>query len=249
MIRVAARCGFTAVGSRLLPVDAASPFYPLMTDRAMFRATRDALRETGLALNEIEYVDITPDTDVSALEPFFAVGAELGARWAVAAPGDPDLGRLTDRFAALCALAGRYGIGVVLEFFPWTAVRSVAGAMAIVDGSGRDNAGILVDTLHFSRCGATPGDLDAVPPVRMPFIQLCDAPAEPPSTLGAMQHQASTERLGPGEGGLDLKAILRHLPGGTAISLEVPMTALERALGPEAVVRRVIAAARRLLEQ
>jgi sugar phosphate isomerase/epimerase len=248
MIRVAARCGYSSVGLRLIQVTPDSPGYPLMTDPAMLRETRRAMADTGIGVHDIEFVRITPEIDIPALEPFFATGAELGARWAVAAPYDPDRSRLTDRFGMLCDLAGRYGLGVVLEFFPWTELRSVADATAIVEGSGRANGGILVDTLHFDRCAGPLTDLDAVAPSRMPFVHVCDAPAERPTTLEGLLHHARAERLPPGEGGLDIKGVLHHMPAGIPIALEVPMTALTLASGPEAVARRIITAARRLLE-
>lgn len=247
MIRVAARCGYSAVGLRLIQVTPDSPGYPLMTDPAMRRETRQAMADTGIQVNDIEFIRITPDTEIPALEPFFATGAELGARWAVAAPYDPDPVRLTDRFGALCDLAGRHGLGVVLEFFPWTEIRGAADAVRIAEATGRDNAGILVDTLHFDRCGEAVTALDAVPPNRMPFIHVCDAPTERPTTLEGLLHHARAERLPPGEGGLNIIGVLAHMPAGIPIALEVPMTALTRAAGPEAVAQRVIQAARRLL--
>ena len=51
----------------------------------------------------------------------------------------------------------------------------------------------------------------------------------------------------PGEGAIDLMAILRHLPPGIPMALEVPMTSWAREVGPEAVARRVREAATRLL--
>ena len=248
MIRVAARAGYQSVGLRLLQVTPDSPGYPLMTDAAMLRETRRAMADTGVAVHDIEFVRITPEIDIAVVEPFFAVGAELGARWAVAAPYDPDLSRLTDRFGTLCDLAGRYGLGVVLEFFPWTEVHSITAAAAIADGTGRTNAGILVDILHFDRRGGKLTDLDAISPSRMPFVHMCDAPAERPTTLEGLLHHARAERLPPGKGGLDIKGVLRHMPPGIPIALEVPMTALTLAAGPEEVARRAITAARRLLE-
>jgi len=247
MIRVAGRCGYDSVGLRLLRVTPDSPGYPLMDDRVMLQHTRAAMDDTGIAVNDIEFVRIIPDFDVAKLEPFLAVGAELGAAWVVAAPYDPDLSRLTDRFGALCDLAAQYRLGVVLEFFPWTEVRGVAGAMAVVEGSGRDNGGVLVDTLHFDRCGDALSQLDAVPAARLPFVHVCDAPAERPATLEGLLHHARAERLPPGEGGLDIKGVVAHMPHGIPIALEVPMTGLTRVAGPEVVARRVIEAARRLL--
>jgi len=247
MIRVAARCGYNAVGLRLIQVTPDSPGYPLMTDPAMLRETRHAMADTGIRVNDIEFIRITQNIDIPALEPFFATGAELGAKWAVASPYDPDPTRLTDRFAVLCDLAGRYGLGVALEFFPWTEIRGAADATRIAEATGRANAAILVDTLHFDRCGEPVTALDAAAPNRMPFVHVCDAPAEHPTTLEGLLYHARAERLPPGEGGLNITGVLAHMPVGIPIALEVPMTALTQAAGPEAVAQRVIQAARRLL--
>lgn len=248
LIRVAARCGYRSVGLRLLQVAPGTPFYPLMAVPAVLRETREAMAETGITVNDVEFIRITPEIDIAALEPFLAVGAELGARWAVASPYDADLLRLTDRFGALCDLAGGYDLGVVLEFFPWTEVRGVADANAVVAAAARGNGGILVDTLHFDRCGNVPADLDGIPASRLPFIHVCDAPAERPSSLEGLLHHARAERQPPGEGGIEIRGVVDHMPAGIPIALEVPMTAVAKTAGPEAVARRVIEAAKALLE-
>jgi hypothetical protein len=59
-------------------------------------------------------------------------------------------------------------------------------------------------------------------------------------------HAGRVERLPPGEGGIDIKGILRHLPPGIPMGLEVPMRALMAGQGCEAVARRVREAAERL---
>jgi sugar phosphate isomerase/epimerase len=247
LIRVAARTGYRTVGLRLIQVTPDSPGYPLMTDKAMLRETRAAMAGTGVGVHDIEFVRITPEIDIAALEPFFAAGAELGARHAIAAPYDPDLKRLADVFGALCDLAAGYGMGAVLEFFPWTVVPGVADAAAIIAAAGRANGGILVDTLHFDRSGSTLEQLGRVPPVRLPFVHVCDAAAERPATTEGLLHTARSERLPPGEGGLDIKGILRHMPQGIPLALEVPMQALTHAIGAEAVARRVREAAARMI--
>ena len=247
MIRVAARTGYHAVGLRLIQVTPESPFYPLMTDPVMLRETRRALDETGIGVNDIEFVKITPELDVPALEPFVAAGAALGACHIIAGPYDPDLARLADRFGALCDLGARYRVGVVLEFFPWTVVPGLTPAAAIVNAANRSNGGILVDTLHFDRSGSSVQQLARIRPERLPFVHLCDAPVERPATTEGLLHHARAERLPPGEGGLDIRGVLQHMPAGIPVSLEVPMEALTRAIGPESVARRIREAAARLL--
>lgn len=115
---------------------------------------------------------------------------------------------------------------------------------------GRRRAlGILVDTLHFDRSGSKVEQLDALPASRLPYIQVCDAPVQPSYTTEELLHAGRAERLPPGEGGTDIVRILRHMPRGIPIALEIPMTAMTAARGAEAVARRVRQAAERLLEK
>src|SRR3954470_8487391 len=247
MVGVAARTGYRTVGLRLIAVTPETPGYPLMTDQAMMRETKAAMADTGVGVFDIEFVKITPEIDVAALEPFVAAGAELGAKCVITAPYDPDLTRMADRLGAIADLAGTYGLGAILEFFPWTVVPNLSLALQVVEASGRANTGILVDTLHFARSDSTFEQLDAVPAERLPFVHVADASAEKPTTTEGLIFTARAERLPPGEGGIDIPAIVSRMPAGIPIPPEVPMGALKRAGGPEAVARRCREAAARVL--
>lgn len=247
VVRVAARAGYDTVGLRLIAVTDTTPGYPLMNDAAMMRETKAAMAETGVGVFDIEFVKIEPEIDVAALEPFLAVGAALGARHVITAPYDPDLGRLADRLAAIAELAARYEIRAALEFFPWTVVPDLGAAVAIVEATGRGDIGILVDTLHFNRSASTLEQLSQIPAARLPFVHVCDAPVQTSYTTEELLHAGRAERLPPGEGAIDIKSILAHMPAGIPIALEVPMTAKTAADGPEAVALLARQAARRLL--
>ena len=153
-VRVAARTGYQYVGLRLIAVTDTTPGYPLMDDPAMMRDTKAALVDTGVRVLDIEFVKITPEIDVANLERFVAAGADLGAKYVITAPYDPDLTRLADRLGAISDLSARYGLRAVLEFFPWTVVPDLSTAVQIVEAAGRTQTGILVDTLHFNRSGS-----------------------------------------------------------------------------------------------
>lgn len=249
LIRLAGRTGYQAVGLRLIAVTDTSPGYPLMDDPAAMRETKAALDDTGVRVLDIEFVRLTPDTDVLSFERFVAAGAELGARHAMAAPYDPDLARLADRLAAFHDLCRRYGLSAVLEFYPWTVVANLESAARVADAAQRADLGILVDTLHFDRSGSKVEQLDALPASRLPYMQMSDAPVQPSYTTDELLHAGRAERLPPGEGGIDLVRILRHMPRGIPIALEVPMTAMTAARGTEAVARRVRQTAERVLDK
>lgn len=246
MVRTAARTGYQTVGLRLIRVTDTTPGYPLMDDPAAMRETKAAMADTGVGVLDIEFVRITPEFDAAALEPFLHAGAELGARYVIAAPYDPDHARLAGRLGALAGRAAAHGLRVVLEFFPWTTVPDLPAAAAVAEAAG-PSVGILVDALHFDRSGSTTAQLDRIPPARLPFLHLCDAPVRPPYTTEALLHAGRAERLPPGEGGIDLRRLLRHMPPGIPVALEVPMTALTAREGAEAVALRARQAAGRLL--
>jgi sugar phosphate isomerase/epimerase len=247
MIRVAARTGYQTVGLRLIGATDAGPAYPLMRDAAMLRETKVAIAETGVGVLDLEFIRITPETDVNSLEPFMATGAELGARHVITAPYDPDLSRLADRLAAIAELAARYGLGAVLEFFPWTVVPTLDAAVDVVEAAKRADIGILVDTLHFNRSGSRLEQLEGIPASRLPFMHVADAPVQDSYSTEELLRAGRAERLPPGEGAIDIKAIIDHMPRGIPLALEVPMTAMAAAEGAEAVALRVRGAADRLL--
>jgi sugar phosphate isomerase/epimerase len=246
VVRVAARTGYRTVGLRLIRVTEASPGYPLMDDPKMMSATKAAMTETGVGVLDIEFVRITPNIDVAHLEPFLAAGAELNARYVIAAPYDPELTRLSDRLAAIDDLAVRYRLHAVLEFFPWTVVPNLYAAVSVVEAAGRPGIGVLVDTLHFDRSDSTVDQLARTPHSRLPFAHVADAPVLKSYTMEELLHAGRAERLPPGEGGINIRSVLEHMPEGIPIALEVPMTAMAAAEGFEAVALRVRQAASRL---
>ncbi|WP_323717854.1 sugar phosphate isomerase/epimerase family protein [Paracoccus aminovorans] len=231
MIHLAAELGYDAVGLRLLRVTDTSPGYPLMDDPAMMAETLAALAETGLRVQDIEFLRFTPGIDLPALRPFLEAGQRLGARYAICAPYDPDLGRLAANLAAFAELSAPYGIRPVLEFFPWTNVPDLAAAIAVTEAAGDERLGILVDALHLNRSGSDPALMAGLPAHRLPFLHLCDAPVHPPYTTEELLFAGREERLAPGDGQIDIAAILAQAPADVPVALEIPMTALAREKG------------------
>jgi len=161
---------------------------------------------------------------------------------------DPDRERATARFAKLCDLAKPLGIFVSLEFPHWTETGNLAAAAQVVRAVNRNNAGILVDMLHFGRSDSTLGELAQIPRDWLRFAHVCDAAKEMPTTMAGIIHTARDERLFPGEGGIDVRAILDCMPADIPYALEIPRLALTRAVGPEEVALLAIRVARSHLD-
>jgi sugar phosphate isomerase/epimerase len=232
MIEVAARAGYDAVGLRLIPATPEEHHYPLASDAGLLRQTRQRLQETGLKVLDIEILRLRSDTEVRRdFRHILEVGAELGASEVLVAGNDDDERRTIDNFAALCELARPLGLHPHLEFMPWTGVKDLAQAHRIVAAAreaGRDNACLLVDAFHFNRSASRLEELAAVPAAWMRYVQLCDVAGPIPASMDEILHEARQQRCFPGDGDIDLPALLATLPDQIPLSLEVPTEALRR---------------------
>lgn len=249
MVSCAADAGFSHVGIRLIPATDTEPQYDLIGDTPRLREIERRLRDTGVKVLDVEIFRMKPETRVADLEAAVATAARLGASELLVAGNDPDAARLVDRFAAFCELAQRYGLHPALEFMPWTDAKNLRQAADIVRRSAQANAAVLVDAFHCSRSGSTLADLATVPATRLRYLQLCDVPAAVPPTMEGILHEARAERLFPGEGGLDLIGLLKAMPAGLPISVEVPTHTLARSVPALERARRALAATQTVLAQ
>jgi sugar phosphate isomerase/epimerase len=248
LVQLAADVGCSACGVRLLPAAPGGLHHPLTTDRALLRETLSRIDATGVRVLDLEIIRVDAGCDPRAYEAFFEVGAALGARHVLVAGDDADGGRMTANFAALCDAAAPYGLSCDLEPMPWCTVASVPDAQRVVDAAGRPNGAVLVDALHFFRTASTLDDVRRLPRSRLNYAQICDGRVPGPSTREGLIHDARCERLLPGEGGFDLKALFGALPADLPVSVEVPSDTRAPKMGYEAWARAALAAARRVLE-
>jgi len=238
-VSVAAQAGYSHVGLRLVPV-AGQPYnHPFDVVEVEKR-----LADTGVRVLDVEVFRLTAETCLPDFEPVMATAARLRATELLVHGADPDAARLTDTFGRLCDLAARYGLSANLEPMPWVDVSNLAKAMRILDGAARANSGLLVDAIHFFRAGDSLGALAKVPLNCLRYMQLCDARPERPSDMQEIVRQARSDRLFPGEGGLDLHGLLAALPAGIPISLEIPVA---KKMDPLERARQALAATRAIL--
>jgi sugar phosphate isomerase/epimerase len=247
LIDVAAGCGYDAVGIRLLPAMPGGIAYSLMDDEASMKETLARLDATGIRVADLEVVALRPETEIAGFSAFFETGARLGAKHILVAAYDPDLGRFADSFARFCEAAAPYGLTADLEFMPWTHAPDLLTANRIVAQVDQPNAGVLVDALHFDRSRSSVADLAHVPAHRLHYWQLCDAPAERPTTNEEMIHAARHERMFPGEGGIDLVSLARAMPADITVSIEVPTIELAKTVGAKDRAQRALDAAKRVI--
>ena len=249
VVRCAAAAGYRHVGLRLKPAAATGEAqHPIVGDTPMRRNTLAALRETGIEILDWGVLRLNAEAVVADFEPWLETAAVLGTRDALVNGDEPDDAKLTDLFGRLCELGRRYQTIFHFEPTPWTGLKTLAQAVRIVRASGQPNGRVMIDTLHVDRVGSTAADIAAVPSDLIDCIQLCDGTMPRPTDFETMIAQARGARAFPGEGGIDLIAMLRAAPQGVAISLECPtkyralgMAALERAKRGRAAVAALLA--------
>jgi len=66
LISEAARCGFRSVGLRVHPATVGGPAYPTRVGTRAHGELARLLRSEGMRLNEIEFIQLTPEIDIRA---------------------------------------------------------------------------------------------------------------------------------------------------------------------------------------
>ncbi|MCP1196047.1 sugar phosphate isomerase/epimerase [Acetobacter senegalensis] len=222
MIGLAKECGYAGVSLRALPAAAGDSIPQLLQDRALRQSVKYRALADEIILADMEIIRINEGFAVQSVEPFLDLCAELSVSTFLVAGDDPDLSRLTASFNALCEASRAKGICPALEFMPWTSVKDVKTALSIIENSGSENGKIIVDALHVARSSTTLDDLRAIPRERLACFQICDALAAIPQTQEGLIYTARQARLLPGQGGIDLHAILEALPPDIPVSVEIP---------------------------
>ncbi|MCV7155360.1 sugar phosphate isomerase/epimerase [Mycobacterium pyrenivorans] len=223
LVACAAGAGYDGVGLRLVRATDEEPLRPTIGDTPMIRETRSRLDDTGLSVLDIEVLRLRPDTVVrDDFGPFLETGAYLGATQVLVTGNDTDHSRLADNFAELGRFARDFGLVPNLEPMPWTDVRDLGEATSILRRCDGREAGMLVDALHYDRTQATLDDLGALPREWIRYVQICDGVFPRPTSLDELRHQGRNARLLPGEGCIDIVAMLQALPC-VPVSVEAPV--------------------------
>jgi sugar phosphate isomerase/epimerase len=184
--------------------------------------------------------------DVSEL---LDAAAALGAPWvnaAAALPGPWSEAEITDAFGELCDRGQRAGVGVLLEFVPWSPVGDLAAAAQVVRAADCANAGVTFDVWHFHRGKTRFTSLQREDLALVRNIQVSDALAHPPTDP---MTESISARLLPGEGVIPLLEYLSPVLAASAtVSVSVEVFSTELRHQPAPVVARLAAdATRRVL--
>ncbi|OBV10663.1 sugar phosphate isomerase/epimerase family protein [Erythrobacter dokdonensis] len=198
---------------------------------ATTRAMRAQARDAGVELLDCEVAWIMPGAPDPWLTELVEIAAELRAKNLLCVSSDPDMAATTAKFQAMVDRAKGTGVRVNLEFGIFTEVKTIQMARSILENVEGEAKALLVDTLHWSRSGATAEDLAAIPRDWLSYCQPCDAPAQGPdlANFDAVIDDAINRRMPLGQGGLALAAMVDALPHHLPMAIEERSAALREA--------------------
>ena len=90
-------------------------------------------------------------------------------------------------------------------------------------------------------------DIMNIPRYHLHYVQICDASSEIPTTIEDLIRTARSERLLPGEGGIDLAGLFGKMPKDLPISIEIPNDKRAFSVGYEVWARQALSASRAVL--
>ena len=245
--QIAANAGYDYVSMRQIYMGLpGEPNYDLSKNPDMKAQVKQIFQETGLQLLDIELARIFDDMDVKKYEAAMETAVELGGTHVLSSVWTKDTEYALEKFGQLCDLAKDYGLKVQLEFVPIAAINNLTDTVSFLETVNRENAGIMIDVHHFHRSRDTIEDLKKVPRKWFHFGHLCDADGEIPADREEMTRILREERLYVGEGGIDVKSILRAMPA-MPYSIELPNLKKVAEYGYEEHARRCLETAKREL--
>ncbi len=248
-IYIAGRAGYDYASLRpiymCLPGE---PDFSLKPGSEMMRNVKTAMAETGVGVLDIELARVVEGMDMTRYERACEAAAELGAKHLLSSIWTEDRAFYIQKFGEVCDLANRYGLTADLEYVPIAGVRTLSGALDVLNAVARDNMGLMIDIHHFHRAHDSVEDLSLVPREYFHFCHLCDAPAEIPTDQDEMRRILREARSYVGEGGIDVASILDAMPE-IPCSIELPNVSRSRVLGNAEFAARCLETAKAYLNE
>ncbi|MEO9786884.1 MAG: sugar phosphate isomerase/epimerase [Aurantimonas coralicida] len=202
---VCGRIGWRGMGFVLDDTVAAVEHYGMPTVRRIFS-------DNGIRHLELEFlvdwhlVGEKRTASDAYFDRLLEFGAELGIEkikigGGVFEEGEPDVPAMRTALANICERAAPLNIDIVIEFLPFASINSIERGVALFDGLGTTNGGLLVDTWHIERGGMTADDIRNMPPELLKAVELDDAG---PEVLGGLFNDSTHYRRLCGEGSIDI---------------------------------------------
>jgi sugar phosphate isomerase/epimerase len=184
-VEAAARAGFKGMGIWHADLDH-------ILERRSLKEMKQILDDNGMKYLELEFLrDWFVDggkkkqSDIERKKLLEAAAALNGKHVKV---GDFDstktpMPQLIEAFAALCAEAAKYGATIGFELMPFAMIDTLKDALAMVEGAGAKNGGIILDTWHVAKLGIPYEEVARMPRQYLISVELNDGTYEAPWSL------------------------------------------------------------------
>ncbi|WP_369991862.1 sugar phosphate isomerase/epimerase family protein [Pseudomonas xanthosomatis] len=185
-------------------------------DKIGYPAMKAILEKNGIKHVELEFLvdwyhtgERRRQSDKVRQELLEAAKA-LGVRSIKIGPGIgedvADIELMVKEFILLCQQAAEVGTNVVLEIMPFSNVRTIETALAIVEGANQLNGGLLLDIWHLQRGGIDFKDIAKIPARFIKSIELNDAHKY---AIEPLWMDTIHKRVLPGDGTFDVPAFIK----------------------------------------
>jgi sugar phosphate isomerase/epimerase len=210
-VEIAAGCGFKGMGFWHADIVEIRRSYS-------FQQMRQLLDDNGIVRVEVEWLldwfcsgarrAASDQTRALLLDAAEALGAshikigDLGNDCA-------DIPQMTEEFALLCGQAAERGVLVLFEMLPraFSRAPSLDDVLAICQGAGARNGGIMLDNLHLQRTATTAEDIIRKIGRWIPLgVEINDGYLATPARF---EDSVVNKRLLPGDGEFDIAAFLQ----------------------------------------
>lgn len=220
-IRIAGEAGYDCVSLRTIPMgQPGEPQICLENDPQLFKNVRQALKDSGLKLFDIELVRVREDLPCD-FRRAFECGAELGATDVLSSVWTKDHSFAVEQYGTICEQAREFGLTVSLEFPIVSGLTTLEDTVAIQDKVNAPNLKILMDMIYCHWAGVTGDTIRKLDANRFGVIHLCDCPKDPQGLETVQIVREGREYCG--KGAIDLEGLLKALPE-TTCSIELPNT-------------------------
>jgi sugar phosphate isomerase/epimerase len=147
--------------------------------------------------------------------------------------------KVTESFADLCDDAANAGTRILFEVMPFAMIDNVADSLTMLEGSGADNGGLMIDTWHIVKMGTPYEELARVPKKFLLGVELNDGYLVTPEGMD-MSTETTQHRKFPGEGEFDMPGFMDAIEAtgyDGPYGVEV-ISAVNRSLPLDELVRR-----------
>ncbi|WP_109511815.1 sugar phosphate isomerase/epimerase family protein [Pseudomonas ovata] len=185
-------------------------------DKIGYPAMKTILEKNGIKHVELEFLvdwyhtgERRRQSDKVRQELLEAAKA-LGVRSIKIGPGIgediADIELMVKEFTLLSQQAAEVGTNIVLEIMPFSNVRTIETALAIVEGANQPNGGLLLDIWHLQRGGVDFNDISKIPARFIKSIELNDAHKY---AIEPLWMDTIHKRVLPGDGTFDIPAFIK----------------------------------------